>query len=213
MIPGDILGQITGTALGADVAVTPVSSNTGAEQVFGRVIRTRIGSPHVIAGMDQAGGRVVGYEANGGFLLGFDAEGPTGKLPALATRDAVLPWVAPLAAARAAGGLAALVADQPARFTAADRLQGVPTEASLALVEKLGSELQDRAAFLDDLDGAEQAIDRTDGLRMTLMDGRIVHLRPSGNAPELRLYVESDSADAAAMTLDRGLALLRRTLG
>ncbi|SEQ76826.1 phosphomannomutase [Loktanella sp. DSM 29012] len=213
VIPGDILGQITGTALGADVAVTPVSSNTGAEQVFGRVIRTRIGSPHVIAGMDQAGGRVVGYEANGGFLLGFDAEGLTGKLSALATRDAVLPWVAPLAAARAAGGLAALVADQPARFTAADRLQGVPTEASLALVEKLGSELQDRAAFLDDLDGAEQAIDRTDGLRMTLMDGRIVHLRPSGNAPELRLYVESDSADAAAMTLDRGLALLRRTLG
>ncbi|KQI67141.1 phosphomannomutase [Loktanella sp. 3ANDIMAR09] len=213
VIPGDILGQITGTALGADVAVTPVSSNTGAEQVFGRVIRTRIGSPHVIAGMEQAGGRVVGYEANGGFLLGFDAEGPTGKLSALATRDAVLPWVAPLAAARAAGGLAALVADQPARFTAADRLQGVPTEASLALVEKLGSELQDRAAFLDDLDGAEQAIDRTDGLRMTLMDGRIVHLRPSGNAPELRLYVESDSADAAAMTLDRGLALLRRTLG
>lgn len=213
VIPGDILGQITGTALGADVAATPVSSNTGAERVFDRVIRTRIGSPHVIAGMAQAQGRVIGYEANGGFLLGWDADGPAGVLPALATRDAVLPLVAPLAAAGNAGGLAALVAQQPARFTAADRLQDVATQTSLALVARLETDPQDRAAFLAEIDGVEQALDRTDGLRMTLQDGRIVHLRPSGNAPELRLYVEADSPDAAAVTLEHGLALLRRTLG
>ncbi|MBU2023279.1 MAG: phosphomannomutase, partial [Gammaproteobacteria bacterium] len=35
------------------------------------------------------------------------------------------------------------------------------------------------------------SIDETDGLRMTLNSGDIVHLRPSGNAPELRCYVES----------------------
>lgn len=36
------------------------------------------------------------------------------------------------------------------------------------------------------------SIDETDGLRMTLSNGDIVHLRPSGNAPELRVYSESD---------------------
>ncbi len=37
------------------------------------------------------------------------------------------------------------------------------------------------------------AVDITDGLRMTLSNGDIVHLRPSGNAPELRCYSESGS--------------------
>ena len=36
-----------------------------------------------------------------------------------------------------------------------------------------------------------QSLDQTDGLRMQFVDGDIVHLRPSGNAPELRCYVES----------------------
>ncbi|HDK0096261.1 TPA: phosphomannomutase, partial [Escherichia coli] len=32
-----------------------------------------------------------------------------------------------------------------------------------------------------------------DGLRLTLSDGSIIHLRPSGNAPELRCYAEADN--------------------
>jgi phosphomannomutase len=56
-------------------------------------------------------------------------------------------------------------------------------------------------------------IDKTDGLRMTLMDGRIVHLRPSGNAPECRFYAEADSAAAAQQTLAAGLTALRAALG
>ena len=209
VIVGDVLGQITGAAMGAEVAVTPVSSNTGAEEIFGQVIRTRIGSPYVIAGMEQATGRVVGYEANGGFLLGFEAQG----LPPLMTRDAVLPFLAPLTRARAAGGLSALVAQQPDRFTAADRLQEVPTKMSLGLVAKLDADTAARDAFLARVDGRCAAMDRTDGLRMTLEDGRIVHLRPSGNAPELRLYVEADSAAAADHALAIGLDALQAELG
>lgn len=212
VIVGDVLGQITGATLGADTAVTPVSSNTGAEHRFAQVLRTRIGSPFVIASMESATGKVVGYEANGGFLLGFPAQGPAGPLPPLMTRDAVLPIVAPLAAARVAGGLAALVAAEPPRFTAADRLQDVPTELSQALVAKFDANPNDRADFLSAFDGVEAAVDRTDGLRMTLKDGRIVHLRPSGNAPELRLYAEADSAQAAQAVLTTGLAALRLAL-
>lgn len=213
VVVGDILGQITGAALGAAQAVTPVSSNTGAEGKFTHVTRTRIGSPYVIAGMETVDGDVVGYEANGGFLLGFAAAGPAGALPPLMTRDAVLPLVAPLALARAAGGLAALVAGEPARFTAADRLQEVPTETSLALVAKLDTDPAQRAAFLAKFDGVERAVDRTDGLRITLNDGRILHLRPSGNAPELRLYVEADSTALAHDTLTAGLTILRAAVG
>lgn len=207
VVPGDILGQITAAALGAETVVTPVSSNTGAEASgrFARVIRTRIGSPYVIAGMAAAGGRVAGYEANGGFLLGFEARGPTGPLPALATRDSLLPIVAVLAAARAAGGLAARVALEPARVTAADRLAEVPPETSAALMARFETAPE---AFLAPLGEALQGLDRTDGLRLACASGRILHIRPSGNAPELRLYVEAEGETAAARLLAAGLALL-----
>ena len=208
VIVGDVLGQITGAALGAKVAVTPVSSNTGAEARFATVLRTRIGSPYVIAGMESMTGKVVGYEANGGFLLGF----ASGGLSPLMTRDAVLPLLAPLALAKSAGGLAAVVAAEPARFTAADRLQGVATEKSKALVADFDTNAAKRAVFLARFSGQEVAVDRTDGLRMTLADGRIVHLRPSGNAPELRLYVEADSVQAAREVLATGLQALTTEL-
>ena len=72
---GDVVGILCAQALGAGTVVTPVSSNTALEAcgAFAETIRTRIGSPHVIAAMDAARkAPVVGYEANGGFLLGSD---------------------------------------------------------------------------------------------------------------------------------------------
>jgi phosphomannomutase len=219
VIPGDVLGQITAAALGADVVVTPVSSNSGAELsgAFGRVIRTRIGSPHVIAGMASAGAtaRVAGYEANGGFLLGFDAAGSAGPLCALMTRDSLLPMIVPLMQARQ-GGLAALVARQPARFTATDRLQDVATDRTRALIAGFGADAGALARFLGKVLGGSPATpvatDRTDGLRLRLAGGEIVHLRPSGNAPELRLYTEAATPDAARLLLKRGLAALAQHL-
>ncbi len=221
LVPGDLLGQITAAALGASVVVTPVSSNSGAEAGgrFARVVRTRIGSPYVIAGIEaalveDAAARVVGYEANGGFLLGFAASAPAGPLPPLTTRDAFLPILAPLAAAVARGlTLSALVAAEPPRFTAADRLQEIPTERSAAFLAALDADPAARAGFLAELtDVAEIGVDRTDGLRMALAGGAVVHLRPSGNAPEFRLYVEAATPALASGLLARGLEALRRRL-
>lgn len=211
IVPGDILGQITAAALGADSVVTPVSSNSGVEMSgrFARVIRTRIGSPFVIGGMQATGGRVVGYEANGGVLLGFNAEGPIGALAGLMTRDAVLPIVAMLVAAKAAGSVAVRVAAEPARFTATDRLPDVPVERSRELMRRLSD---DRAALLDRLGSGQAGLDMTDGLRISLCDGRILHLRPSANAPEFRVYAEAESPEAAKATLREALAAVRAEL-
>ena len=211
MIPGDILGQITAAALGVETLVTPVSSNSGAEAsgAFARVIRTRIGSPFVIAAMEAAGGKVAGYEANGGFLLGFAATGPAGPLPALMTRDSLLPLVSVLAEARKAGGLAALLAAQPARFTASDRLEETPPEVTAPY---LAAMIADPAPLLSAVSETESARDLTDGLRLGLASGRVLHLRPSGNAPEFRLYTEAESPEAAAALLARLRAEVARAL-
>lgn len=199
VVPGDVLGQITAKFLGAKTVVTPVSSNTSVSLLgFERVINTRIGSPFVIAGMEGQGD-CVGYEANGGFLLGFAAHG----LAPLMTRDSLLPIIAPLVATKGQG-VAALVSSQPARFTAADRLQEIPTDVSAALVAKIDT---DPGLLLDQLDLHLDHIDRTDGVRM-ICEGVIVHLRPSGNAPELRLYVEAESKARCQDLLRQGLTCL-----
>lgn len=214
VISGDLLGQISAELLGAEIVVTPISSNSSVAQkpCFAELRLTRIGSPFVIAGMAEAGGRVAGYEANGGFLLGFEAQGPAGPLPPLPTRDSFLPILASLYAA-GTGPLSARVAAEPARFTAADRLQEVDDAAMRALVAELADSADARAGFLAAAGaGAEEALDLTDGVRMRDAAGRVLHVRPSGNAPELRLYAEAESAEAAATALARGLDELRRRL-
>ena len=206
VIPGDVIGTLSALALGAGTVVTPVSSNTMIEATgaFAATLRTRIGSPFVIAAMEAQpdDATTVGFEANGGFLLGFAAQGPGGPLPPLMTRDAFLPIIATLAGiARQGKTLADLVAALPARHTASDRLEEVPTDWSLAFVAGLSDDPARRAAFFGG--AGESAIDRTDGLRIGLADGTIVHLRPSGNAPELRCYAEAgDAATATALVAD-----------
>ena len=202
IIPGDRLGPLTALAIGATDLVTPVSSNTLVDAMGSFTVhRTRIGSPHVIAGMQAArtaGAKAVaGYEANGGFLTGFTASRDGRSLPPLLTRDSVLPLIAPLGLARDRGlTLAALNATLPARFTATDRLVGVETDASARLIRSIDDDGPARTELFEGL-GTVAAVDRTDGFRATLADGRIAHLRPSGNAPECRVYAEAESPEAA----------------
>lgn len=54
--------------------------------------------------------------------------------------------------------------------------------------------------------GTLKHIDQTDGLRMTFESGDIIHLRPSGNAPELRVYVEADTPERADTLLALGMS-------
>lgn len=197
---GDVVGVLCAQALNADIVVTPVSSNSVAEKCesFDKVIRTRIGSPDVIAAMEEAvrseraGIVVAGYEANGGFLLGSNVEIGQGILRALPTRDAALPMLTLLAtAARLGLPLSELSKTLPARFTASDRIQNFPTAVSRKLLEVLATDKTMASHLMGPESGAVVSQDLTDGLRVTFESGEVVHLRPSGNAPELRCYAEA----------------------
>lgn len=206
VVPGDIVSVLAARFIGAETIVTPVSSNTVVEATgaFKSVHRTRIGSPFVIAGMSEAASdgyrSIVGYEANGGFLLGFEAERNGHTIPPLMTRDFALPILATLAAAKEASmSLSDFVADLPARFVASSRLQEVPKEIS----DQLVADLQVKDEVLQPiLSKTITQTDMTDGMRIFLADGIIVHVRPSGNAPELRCYVEAETECAAKELLD-----------
>ncbi len=215
---GDLLGLIAANFLGAEVVVTPVTSNSGIEAAGSyAVVRTRVGSPYVIAGMDEAiaAGRrnVMGFEANGGTLTAssFIVEGE--PMRALPTRDSFLPILATLYAAASEGrSLSAVAAGYHLPVAAADRLENFAVEKSARLMAYLRQSGANLEAFLAPVGGIASKSD-IDGLRVTLADGRIIHFRPSGNAPEMRCYVEAASEDAARALLQQGLGLISAWAG
>lgn len=206
---GDVLGLICANAMNIEALAVPVSCNTAIEksQIFKHVERTKVGSPYVIAEFDQLAKKylsVAGFEANGGFLLGSDVAINNKLVKALPTRDAVLPALMLLAAAKDTT-ITALINALPQRITHSDRIQNFATEKSLQILE---SAKEAPESFLNKLHfvGASIAsVDTTDGLRITLTNDDIVHFRPSGNAPELRCYAEAASIEQAKYLVNHAL--------
>ena len=219
---GDVAGVLCAQYLGIEHLATPVSCNSLVELCgdFAEVRRTRIGSPYVIAAMDAILGegkeRVAGYEANGGFLLASDLSLSDGALNALPTRDAVIVILSILLKSADSNiTISQLVADLPPRFTYSDRIKNFPTEVSrqkineLSVCNGVGNYSAIDEMFGDKF-GLVSNVDQTDGLRISFKNNEVVHLRPSGNAPELRCYTESDTEERARLINRQVLELLEQ---
>ena len=250
---GDLLGMVVAEFLGADAVVVPISTNDAIDrgplaQVLGP--KTKIGSPYVIAGMQDAvargNRRVLGWEANGGFLTGSEIEIDGKKLPALPTRDAVLPLLCVLFAARKRQTtVPALFNSLPARFSRASVIRNFPRPTSAKIVQRFSPPADHIKGVLYSDDGInpldsngkvvsggtedESHFDQirrdlqqvftaeagfspvkmtnyTDGIRVNFSNGDVAHIRPSGNADELRIYSVSDTKARADDICNQGTA-------
>ncbi len=237
--PGDLLGLVTAQYVGAREIAVPISVNDAVDLYFSgkgvTVRKTRIGSPHVIAAMKEAG-----WEANGGFLTAAPVSLPGGGvLDPLPTRDAMLPILAALCASLGRGlSLSALFGRLPPRFGRSALLRDFPREMARALVARLTprGEAVEEARFDGELvmakpsGGGSLSVSRADalgrelfeirerihfyfpakdgfspvgwinwldGVRIGFDNGEVAHVRPSGNAPELRLYANADTRGRA----------------
>ncbi len=204
---GDVAGILVADFLQADAVVTPVSSNSALEKSkkFSQTVRTKIGSPYVIAAMQAISNKatVVGYEANGGFLLNTPVSLNDKQLTPLPTRDAVIvPLCIFFQAKQQACTVAELLNTLPERFTYSDRIKNFPSELSQSILLEMQTGQLDKDAavfarlFSGKIDSAV-SFDTTDGVRISLANEEVVHIRASGNAPELRCYTEADSYSRA----------------
>jgi phosphomannomutase len=254
-LPGDLLGIVVAEYLRADAAAVPISANDAVERRMGErgvtLEKTKIGSPYVISALDElrrAGKhtRIVGWEANGGFLTGSDIPLSAGTLMTLPTRDSTLPILANLfGAAEQRIGLAALWNRLPGRFGRAGLLDNVPVAVSQSILTHL---IPPGDVIEVEFDGKGRVFDRSrpgtvptplaepatldwqqrkatlrrfftpalgfddivrinvlDGVRVYFHNGDVAHVRPSGNAPQLRLYANSDSQARADQIVDLAL--------
>jgi phosphomannomutase len=209
---GDVLGALVADWIGADFAAFPVSASDAADKYLTRKNiqwqHTRIGSPYVISVMDEAivagNKRVVGWEVNGGFMLGGDIEINSKPLKALPTRDAFFPIAAALALAiQKNQKVSDLFATLPQRATQAGLINDFPPGISRAILEKFAQNTPETrtelASYFNPNNGFTDisSLNSLDGIRIYFTNGEIAHLRPSGNAPQLRIYSVADTQERA----------------
>jgi len=220
---GDLVGMVVAEYLGADAVVVPISCNDGIDRgpLAARLEpKTKIGSPHVIAGMAKARekGRkaVCGWEANGGFLLGSEIVRDGRTLSPLATRDAILPILGVLFAAVESGkSLPGLFAGLPPRYSKAALLRNFARANGLWIVQLLTADDPAGVAAIikkletffrpEDHFSPISRIDYTDGVRLIFTNGEVAHFRPSGNADEFRMYAVADSQERANAMIAAGM--------
>ena len=209
---GDVLGAVVAAWLKADFAAYTATTSDAVDRWMEQhdiaTTRTKVGSPHVVKAMQDAGAsgkqRPTGWEVNGGFLTGaqFDVNGAA--LPALPTRDAALPILVALASAIESNRpVSAVFAVLPQRATGFAQIDNFPAETSRAIIAKFSADPAAAQTELARYFSPEQgfapikSIDTLDGVRIYFENGDIAHIRPSGNAPQLRAYSIADSQERA----------------
>ena len=168
---------------------------------------------------------VCGWEANGGFLLGSDVVRGARRLKALPTRDALLPIFCTLFSAQEQGlSVTDLFSQLPKRFSRAALIRNFPKPVSAKMIQLFSPadsdakeisfepvngtssghpspealEIRERLSrFLTPGDGFSpiSALNYIDGVRAIFENGEVFHIRPSGNADELRVYAVSDKQE------------------
>jgi phosphomannomutase len=115
-----------------------------------------------------------------------------------------------------------LFARLPKRFSRAALLKQFPRATALKIVSRFSPPApsdairKDLAQFFAPALGfaAIDRVDYTDGVRVLFTNGDVAHVRPSGNADELRIYAVADTQDRAdaiaAMGIEEPAGILRR---
>ncbi len=195
---GDLIGLVVAKELKAASCAYPVSANDMLDSNLKKnntsVTKTKIGSPYVIAAMNDYSERdsVVGWEVNGGFLVGKNINYKSKKIPPLETRDAFLPILITLTVAaknnKTVGGVFNELT--PKRYSSA----GLIDVESFDLMSRSLIKLSNEYKFIGELFdkskgfGSVESVDKTDGVRIIFSNKDVAHIRGSGNAPQLRIY-------------------------
>lgn len=210
---GDVLGCVATEFLGATFAAVPISANDAVDEFCVQknveLIHTKIGSPYVVVAMQQSSSsNAVGWEVNGGLLTGSDTTLNGAVLKALPTRDAVLPILCALVSAAQSGRkVSDVFAALPKRYTGGGLID--VTDDQITEVRKLDDDLVKTQELADATFAGSSfgsaTLDTTDGLRMIFENGEVMHLRASGNAPQVRVYTNASTQARADELADQAL--------
>jgi len=182
-IPGDYSGTLIAKWHPSNTIVVPVNVSNVVNSIGKKIIRTKVGSPYVVAAMkeNEAG---FGFESNGGGVhkdVMLSRDGGTSLIRLLNILNSTRK------------SLSDLVSELPQYHLRKQKFD-CPKEKNQLILDKA-----------KDFTKVE-SIDTTDGVKLIIDKHNWVLFRPSSNAPEFRVFVEAESAEKADKLLQDALA-------
>lgn len=187
LLAADAYLSLTGkkSAIGVNLS-TSQAIDALAARYKSKVIRTKIGEAHVLAGMEKARA-MIGGEGNGGVILPAVHPG----------RDAATALALILLGLKHRKGT---LADWNAKFP--DYIM-YKTKVHIGSVPLKKTLARARQMFKEAL-----AVDESDGIKFQFEDS-FLHMRPSGTEPILRIFVEAPDKATVKQLLARAQAVLK----
>ncbi|MFC1710037.1 hypothetical protein ACFL0F_00045 [Patescibacteria group bacterium] len=187
-IPGDYTGTLIANNIKADVVVTPINTSQVIDHIDKKVVRTKVGSPYVVSKMKELN-IDFGFEANGG-----------GIFTEMLSRDGGRSTIEILNILKESNlKLSELVLKLPKFYLARDKVE-YKWELKDTIIEK-AKEVY-KGIKIEEIDGLKIWIDKTTWILF----------RSSQNAPEFRVFSESNSETKAKENLSKGINLVNEVI-
>lgn len=165
-----------------EVVVTTISASQVIDKIGKRVVRTRVGSPYVIQAMKENNAD-FGFEQNGGAIFAKN----------MYTRDGGSVMIKILSLFSGFKGNFSEFVGQLPKFYMHRTKVDCPTQLNRMIIEHAKSEFL--GIKTEEMDGSKIWID----------DTTWILFRPSANAPEFRVFAESDDNSKSAKLLKDGV--------
>jgi len=184
-ISGDYIGALVSKHTNCSAIATPINTSQVIDKIGKRVIRTKVGSPHVVQAIKE-NNLDYGFEANGG-----------GIFKNMLSRDGGRTAIELLnILAREKKTLSNLVGELPKYYLYRDKVE-YRWELKDTIMEKVRKHF--KAVKTEELDGVKIWTDNESWILF----------RSSSNAPEFRVFAESSDNNKANELISKGLSLVR----
>lgn len=186
LIPGDYTGSLIARHTEGENIVTPINTSQVVETIGKNIIRTKVGSPYVVAAMKDHGAP-FGFEANGGGIFS----------DIMLTRDGGSTTIKILNILKKSGKTLKELVDGMPKFHIYRTKVDCPSEFNTTIME--GAREKFKGKRVEDVDGVKIWVD----------DSTWVLFRPSSNAPEFRVFVEAKTEEKAKELGKEGIEFVK----
>lgn len=188
-IPGDYTGALIAKHGDTNKVITPINTSQVVEHLGKPVIRTKVGSPFVVAAMKKHRAK-FGFEANGG---GISAE-------VIMSRDGGSTTIKILNLLKHhEGPMSSLINTLPQFYLYRVKVD-CPRKLNPLIIEKAKENFKGE-------------VEEMDGVKIWLDDNSWLLFRPSSNAPEFRVFAEAKTRQKAKNLGQKGIQFVQDIIG
>lgn len=191
LIQSDVVAAVIAEYLEAKNIATPINSSSVIDTLGKKIYRCKVGSPYVIAMMKQYNCS-FGFESNGGCIFA----------DVMYTRDGGYPTIIILnLLVKKKQKLSELIAQYPRFFIFRTKID-CPTRHNAFIVHSIKQKYLSENKQIDDLDG----------LKIYMNESTWMLFRPSSNAPEFRIFIESNVEEETKRLARNAVSLVKELL-